>query len=413
MKLKNHKTKLGRRFLRPLPKVMLHEHLDCSLRPGTMLDLWEQIGFDKAKTAFPAEVLELRRQAGETTGGERTKLRNRAASIYQDFLVRFASESLANYVQAIVDHILPLMQTKENIARITRERIEDAARDGIIGLELRFAPQLHTWLGLTLDEVMDTVLAETRKAPFPVKLIVCALRHEGPEMARQLADLTVDYKKYVGVFDLAADEHANPGLLKWWLVAAIYALLRLPSLKVTIHLWETDEPTDQDIGLLKGFDRMVQEAKNRLGDRVLSCDELWALCEEVVNDLFAPESLSGASSDAGDGLLRVGHGIRGDRQGERVLEVCPTSNVVTGQVPSLADHPIDRLLKSGRKVTVNTDGTLFTRVQLTDEYALLVETFGWGLAELSAVNVNAANASSFSKREKQAMRAKIRRSYKG
>src|SRR5262249_10847605 len=166
----------------------------------------------------------------------------------------------------------------------------------VVGFELRFAPQLHTMGGLTLDQVMEAVVAGIKDAPMPVKLIICSLRHEGTlkvNPVSELVALAIRYKPYVGVFDLAADEPAFPGVLPWWAPEAERA--RAAGLELTIHLWETDDPTDRDIEMLEHYN-----------------------------------------------LRRIGHGIRGDRQGDRVLEQCPTSNVVTGQVASIEAHPIDR-----------------------------------------------------------------------
>ncbi len=365
METNNHNLFLGKRTMRSKPKVMLHEHLDCSLRPRTMLELWDDIGFEKAKIAFPADVLEPWHRAERERGQLRRQLRSQAVNNYREFLVGFASQSLANYVKAIVDHVLPLMQTKANLTRITRERIEDAVTDGIIGMELRFAPQLHTWSGLSLSDVMDAVLDGSKASPFPLKLIVCALRHENGDMARQLADLSLKYQRQVGVFDLAADEELNPGVLDWWLPEA-ERVRKVSGGKIllTIHLTETRRATERD-------KRLVRE--HNIG--------------------------------------RIGHGIQDDWN--EVLEVCPTSNVVTGQIKSFADHPINRFLREGKKVTVNTDGTLFTQVQLTDEYMKLQETFGWTEADFLKVNLTAVDASSFSKTQKARMRAQLNRAYNG
>ncbi|MDZ4838193.1 MAG: hypothetical protein SGJ27_30790 [Candidatus Melainabacteria bacterium] len=409
--MRKHITNMGKRKMRSLPKIMLHEHLDCSLRPRTMLELWESLGFEKAKIAFPADVLETWRRAGSESGTDRRRSRAQAAASYQKFLVGFASQSLANYVGAIVDHVLPLMQTPANLTRITEERIDDAIADGIVGMELRFAPQLHTWGGLSLEQVMDAVVAGTRTSPFPIKLTLCALRHENGDMARKIADLCVKYQRHVGVFDLAADEKANPGLLKWWLKAALYVKMLAPKTHVTIHLWETDEPTDLDIALLRGFEGLLNEATARaakLGDSA-DADAIWSVAEQVVEELYP--GMSHIHTDADSGSLRIGHGFRGNRQGNRLLEVCPTSNVVTGQVASFADHPVDRLHREGKRVTVNTDGTLFTEVQLSDEYRKLQEHFGWTAADFLKVNLTALEGSSFSQREKARLRAVLKRAY--
>jgi len=369
------KKALSNAGLRKLPKILLHEHLDCSLRPRTLLELWDQIGFQQSRMGFPRRALELWRaakvikfsgekepEARKQNLGLAEKLQVEAAALYERFLVKFASKSLANYVQAIVDHVLPTMQTMLNLNRITRERIKDAVDDGVVAMELRFAPQLHTMGGLTLDQVMQAVTAAVDESPIPVKLIICALRHEDGKVASQLADLAIRYKAQVGAFDLAADEKARPGVLSWWIPEAMR--VRQAGIDLTIHLWETDEPTEADLELLDRYD-----------------------------------------------LQRLGHGIRGDRQGNRVLEICPTSNVVTGQVACFEEHPIDRLYREGKQVTVNTDGTLFTRVDLTGEYAKLQKHCGWGLADFYAVNLTALNASSFSGSDKCILRARLVQGY--
>lgn len=359
----NTPTLLGPTQMRRKPKIMIHEHLDCSLRPRTMIELWDKIGFEKAEIPFPANVVSPWNTAKKKSGNARRILRKKAVTNYQKFLVSFASESLANYVKAIVDHILPLMQSVENLKRITRERIHDAKVDGIIGMELRFAPQLHTAGGLSLEEVMDAVCEEVDNSPFPMKLIVCALRHEDAEMAKRLADLTIEYRDHVGVFDLAADEELNPGVLDWWLPEALRVREETDGeTLLTIHLTETRKATARD-------KRLIAE----------------------------------------NGINRIGHGIQDEWT--QVREVCPTSNVVTGQVESIDQHPIDQFYRAGDPVTVNTDGTLFTEVQLSDEYRKLQEAFGWTDADFLAVNLTALECSSFSSAVKDELRASLEQGY--
>ena len=342
---------LDRTKLQALPKVLLHEHLDCSLRTSSMLEFWKD-EYWRVPENFPAQVQQLFEQGKSAE----------AALAYQDFLAAQASLSLANYVTAIVHHVLPLMQSPSRLTRITRERLEDAVADGVCALELRFAPQLHTRAGLSLAQVMDAILAGLAGAEIPCKLTVCALRHENADMARQLADLCIANKEHVGVYDLAGDEKANPGVLLWWVKEALR--VREHGLQIETHLWETDEPTDEDLVRLAEFE-----------------------------------------------IQRLGHGMRGKRQENRILEVCPSSNVVTGQIRSIAEHPIDGLLREGKRVTVNTDGTLFTRSDLSNEYLLLNEHFGWGKPEFHAVNKTAVEASSFPQSVKTELYASLDRAY--
>lgn len=369
--------KISARQMRTLPKGQIHEHLDCSLDPRFMVKRWNEKGFETAKVKFPKAVVRdwQAAQALRATGNGSDNsaridlLERRAANAYQRWLARFASKSLANYVQAIRDHVLPVMQTVPDLYEITRKRIQDAVDDGHIFLELRFAPQLHTFAGLTLDQVMGAVIQAVKESPIPVRLIVCSLRHEDDKSIvpanpiAELVDLAIKYKEYVGVFDLAADEHKYPGVLPWWIPEALRA--RKAGIDLTIHLWETEEPTARDVKLLNQY-----------------------------------------------GLRRIGHGVRGNRQGDRILEVCPTSNVVTGQFASFTDHPVDRLYRKGKKVTVNTDGTLFTRTDLTGEYMKLQQYFGWGFDHFYRVNLTAVNASSFPEGVKADLRAKLAAAYK-
>ncbi len=338
--------------LRKLPKVLLHEHLDCSLRPKTMLDLWSERGFSNSNFPFPTDVIKLWHTQSASNQAK-------ASRKYQDYLCQFASLSLTNYVKAIVDHVLPLMQTSENLYRITKERLDDAYDDGVIAFELRFAPQLHTMSGLSLSEVLDSVVkAVAEENRMHVKLIICALRHENAILAKDLGDLAVKYKDYVSGFDLAADESLNPGVLEWWLTEAIK--LRDSGLGLTIHLWETNDPKATDLERLN------------LGQ-----------------------------------ITRLGHGIRGDRQTGFVLEICPTSNVVTGQVKTFENHPINDLYERGELVTVNTDGTLFTKVTLSKEYQKLSKYFNWGLSHFLKVNQTAVHASHFSQAVKSELLQKL------
>src|SRR5205823_2031737 len=163
---------------------------------------------------FPPEVLSAWTAAKRArSAGKKRSLRNQAVAHYHEFLAKFASASLDNYLKAIGEHILPLMQTVKNIERITSERIEDAVKDGHIALELRFAPQLHSteyaqsYGGtLTMDQVMETVIGIVKESPIPIDLTICALRHEGeffPGLVQKLGELCVKYYEHVGCFDLA------------------------------------------------------------------------------------------------------------------------------------------------------------------------------------------------------------------
>jgi adenosine deaminase len=348
--------------LQALPKVLLHEHLDCSLRPATILELWAEQDFVNAPKDIPPSAI----KAFMTKSSHNSLLKDTSlASIsqqYQQHLSYCASTSLASYLQAISTHVLPLMQSRNNLTRIARERIEDAVADGIVAMELRFAPQLHTIDGLSLREVMDAVIAGIIDAPIPVKLAICALRHEQKELFDVLAQLAYEYRDFVSLVDLAGDEKKYPGVLNTWLES--FFNLREYGIDLTVHLWETNEPQNDDLIRLDQYQ-----------------------------------------------IKRIGHGIRGSRQNGYILEICPTSNVVTGQFASFIDHPVDLLYRQGKNVTINTDGTLFTCTDLSVEYAKLANYFGWSFADFYKVNVTALEASSFSSRTKAQVLSKLNSQY--
>ncbi|SDG71670.1 aminodeoxyfutalosine deaminase [Sinosporangium album] len=116
------------------------------------------------------------------------------------------------------------------------------------------------------------------------------------------------------------------------------------------------------------------------------------------------------------GAERVGHGIRclGDprlvahlRETQIPLEVCPTSNVCTQQVPDIAAHPLPRLLEEGLFVTINTDDPPMFATNLTKEYKVVADTFGLGREQLAELARNAVRASSLDEQERKALIAEI------
>lgn len=414
------------RELRELEKGQIHEHIDCSPDPLFMLKRQYEKGFDKVQPKLPPSVVrdwqsaQVLRTDGQPE--QAVELEKKAARRYQLWLARFASKSLANYVQAIRDHILPLMQTTADLYEVTRKRIADAVEDGHVFLELRFAPQLHTMEGLSLDEVMAAVNRAVNEAPIPVRLIVCALRHEDDKRfvpnnpVEELADLVLKYDE-VGVFDLAADEGAYPGVLDWFMPAAVR--VQEGGKVVDCHLWEVNSDTNQDRRRLKSLYPFLSGAERRklsvtmkkvvrlsgllnqaesAGARLALFDQVSALIDSVKVLIFK----SG----------RLGHGIRGKSQGTYVLEVCPTSNVVTGQVKSFERHPVGNLLRSGKLVTINTDGTLFTRIDLSEEYRKLQKAHKFTLIDFYVCNRIALAASSFNEAIEAAIADKLNASYR-
>ncbi|MEK7662744.1 MAG: hypothetical protein AAB357_01030, partial [Actinomycetota bacterium] len=116
--------------VRTLPKISLHDHLDGSLRPATIIELAE------------AEGIELPVLDAEGLG--------------QWFADQSNSGSLVEYLKTF-DLTCAVMQTREGLTRVARESVIDLANDGVIYGELRWAPEQHLTKGLTLDQVVEYV----------------------------------------------------------------------------------------------------------------------------------------------------------------------------------------------------------------------------------------------------------------
>src|SRR5215207_2590378 len=178
---------LTRELLTRLPKAELHTHLDSALRPETMLELARD-----AKFALPA---------ADPDALRRFMLVDNASSL-EDYLARF-------------EYTIPLLQTAEGIERVSYEMVEDAARDGLRYLEVRYCPKLSTRGGLTMEAALEAELRGLARGErdFGVitRVINCSLRHYSAEVSLAIARLSVAYRdRGVVAFDLAGGEAGRP-----------------------------------------------------------------------------------------------------------------------------------------------------------------------------------------------------------
>lgn len=318
--------------LRRFPKVVLHEHLDGGLRPATILELADAVGYD----GLPEQD---------------------ADALAEWFTRTVKGGGLSGYLKTF-DHTIAILQTASALERVAYESVIDLAGDGVIYAEVRFAPELNTRAGLALDDVLEAALAGlaqgSRETGMGVGLIVDGMRHENRTV--EAAEAAVRWRD-AGVvgFDIAGPEagYSPAAHLEAFRVAAAGGL------GITIHAGEAD-------GLDSIASALHECGAQRLGHGV-----------RIVDDI------------EGDQLGSLAAEVR-DRAVP--LELCPCSNVDTGAVSSLADHPIDRLLRLGFAVTVNCDNRLMSGTSPTGELSALVDTFGWTEAEIRAVTRNAAAA---------------------
>jgi adenosine deaminase len=309
-------------LLRRLPKAELHCHLDGSVRPETLVELGRE--YRVAMPATDADAL-------------REYMRVDDARHLEDYLARF-------------DVTLSVMQTADALDRIAYELAEDAAKDGVRYIEVRYAPVLNVRAGLTLGQAVEAPLRGLGRAEAEHgiigRVIVCGLRNMPPQQSLELAQLAVAYKTsgVVG-FDLAGGEIGNPASEH----AAAFAYAREHDLACTCHAGEGD-----------GADSVRQAVHvcgaHRIGHATHLIQD--ASLTQYVND------------------RRI------------ALEICLTSNVQTRAVSSYDAHPFRRYFDAGLNVVLNTDNRLMSGVTLTDEYAAAARHLDFTFDELCAVALN-------------------------
>ena len=317
--------------IRRLPKVLLHEHLDGGLRPGTIIEIADRIGH-----RLPA-------------GGEE--------SLSEWFTESARRGGLPGYLETFV-HTLAVMQTADDIERVAFEAGEDLAADGVVHAEIRFAPELNTNAGLTMDDVLEAAIAglDRSRTEYGIGfgVIVDGMR-QGPNTLRAAQAAARWADRGVVGFDIAGPEAGFPAGVH----AEAFGVAARAGLGITIHAGESFGPASIAEALDCGAERLGHGV--RIVDDIGPAGELGPVASRVL--------------DAGI-----------------PLEVCPTSNLHIGLADELADHPVDRLLRLGFVVTINCDNRLMSDTSATAEMSALVQTFGWGVDELRDVTVAAARS---------------------
>lgn len=335
----------AREFIHRLPKTDLHCHLDGSLRLETILELADEQG-----VRLPADDLE--------------GLRRRLIKNPDD------CDSLEEYLEAF-DITLSVLQTPEALTRTAFELAEDAARENVRYLEVRYSPILHQRRGMKLTDVVEAVregLDEaSRRYPIDCGIIICAMRHLDPEVSVHLAELTVAFKnKGVVAFDLAGAETDNPAKDH----REAFFLVQNNNINMTVHAGESYGPAS-------------------IAQAIHYCD-----------------------------AHRIGHGTRLKEDGDLLnyvndhrvpVECCLTSNVQTHAVAGFAQHPIRFYFDYGLRVTVNTDNRLVSNTTVCREYELLMEHLGFTPEEIGRLVLNGVKSAFLSYNEKRRMLAESSR----
>ena len=334
-------TKVTRELIRKLPKTDLHVHLDGSLRLESILELAEQ-----QKVKLPAaneDKLKALLQPG------------------------FECESLEEYLKAF-DITLQILQTPESLRRAAFELGEDAAKENVKYMEVRYSPILHARNGLRTSKIIEYVAEGLREAKRKYGImsgqILCGIRHLHPRESLRLAEVAVAFKnKGVVGFDLAGAEYNNPARD----YADCFSLIRKNNVNCTIHAGEA----------------------------------------------YGPDSIHQALHVCG--AHRIGHGTRLREDGALLnyvndhripLEVCISSNIQTKACDAFDSHPIRFYYDYGLRTALCTDNRLITNTTMTDELYLLVEHYNFDVEDLRNITLDGFKSAFMPFRKKREVTAK-------
>lgn len=325
-----------------LPKIDLHCHLDGSVRPETIIDIAnkENIKLDSY------DINEIKKE----------------------IIVPLNCSSLNEYLGAFTIPNL-VMQSKEDLRRIAFELYEDAAKENVKYMEVRFAPVLHTVRGLTLEEVIESVLIGIHDAEkkFDIKgnLILGCMRFMSVEKAFEVIEAGRKFlDKGVVAVDLCAGE--EEGFCRKFIEPI--TLAKEYGYRITIHAGETGigENVLEAVKLLEA---------ERIGHGVYIKD-----CEEAYK------------------IVKEKH---------ITLEICPTSNVQTKAVSSFENHPIYDFYKDGINISINTDNRTVSDTTMTNEIQIVNEYFHMTFEDYKNIYNMSVKASFASKNIKNELKKKL------
>lgn len=324
---------------RTAPKIELHLHLDCSL------------SYKVVRRLNPSVTIE---------------------EYEQSFIAPPKCTDLADYISRAIKGF-ELMQTEEQLRLVTLDLFEQLQADNVIYAEIRFAPLQHTFQGLNLEEVVQTVNEATEEGinQFGINagIILCTLRHYSEEQSMETVMLVNKFKNsHVVGFDIAADEAGFP--IDNHIKAFQFA--KGNGIKCTAH---------------------AGEAKG--------AESVWETLEN-----FHPS--------------RIGHGVRSIEDAKLIqflkdqnihLEVCPTSNIQTNVYDKMENHTADKIYQAGVSMNINTDARTISNVTLADEYATMEKVFAWTKEHFKKCNLSAIQHAFIDERLKEELSKKIIAAY--
>ncbi len=325
-----------------LPLTDIHRHLDGNIRAQTILDLGRQFNL-----SLPAQTLEALIPHVQVTSNEPD-------------LVSFLSK---------LDWGVKMLASLDACRRVAFENIEDAARNGLHYVELRFSPG---YMAMThnlpvagvVEAVIDGVREGCQTFDVQARLIGIMSRTFGEAACLQELEALLAHRDRITAVDLAGDELGFPGSL----FLSHFNRARDAGWHVTVHAGEAAGP-----------------------------ESIWQAIREL-------------------GAERIGHGVKAVDDpalldflaAQRIgIESCLTSNIQTSTVPSLAHHPLKTFLQHGVLASLNTDDPAVQGVDIIHEYTVAAPQAGLSAGQIRQAQINGLEMAFLSAEEKQALRDKV------
>ena len=321
-------------IIRATPKVLLHDHLDGGLRPQTIIDLAKELRYNKLPTKDPGE-LGMWFHRGANKG------------------------NLVEYLQGF-EHTTAVMQTKEALEQVSYEMMEDMKKDGVCYVETRFAPVFHTNKGLYPEDVVSAVLEglEKGKKDFGVGygLILCGMRNMKNTL--EIAELAVNFRNHGVVgFDLAGEEGGYPPKKH----VDAFQFIQRENFNITIHAGEAF-----------GKESIWQAIQ-------------WCGAHRIGHATRLKEDIT---FDNNGNVVAFGELAQYVLDKRIPLEICLLSNVHTGAIDKIENHPFGVLFKEKFRVTINTDDRLMSDTTMTKEFLTAIKYFNVTLDEIEKITIN-------------------------
>jgi aminodeoxyfutalosine deaminase len=241
--------------------------------------------------------------------------------------------------------VVGYLRTPEDYALVTRRLLESLAQQNVRYAEITLSAGVVIWKKQEFGPIYEAVQREASQSTVEVRWNLDAIRHFGADHAMQVAELAAECAANgVVSFGIGGDEQRGPA--EWF--TEVYRFASAHGLRLTAHAGETAGP-----------------------------ESVWAALRL--------------------GAERIGHGIRAVddqalvrhlRDRKIPLEVCISSNVATGAVSSLSEHPVRRLYDAGVPIVLNTDDPGLFGTTLEGEYDLAASEFGFSDKELAEIVEN-------------------------